>query len=215
MLPLALAAWLIHLASPGRIVAAIALQLCIATLLLATWSPWVVLPVAFVVALAVRHRSTLRTMDARTAAPLIAAVVPPLVWLAASGPALATLGSALEIPGHGLPSVLPTVAIVLVLLVVGGVLLRSHHPNFWIALKLGGELAPDETGDLILRGFAFTAYRQYRDTGVWTTPPVEQLCDVIAAIGGPVRVITADPGLAASIEKTCPKVDARVEVTPG
>ncbi|WP_309615167.1 hypothetical protein [Salinibacterium sp.] len=79
-------------------------------------------------------------------------------------------------------------------------------------MKLGGELAPDETGDLILRGFAFAAYRQYRDTGAWTTPPVEQLCDVIGAIGGPVRVITVDAGLEASIQATCPEVDARVEV---
>jgi hypothetical protein len=351
VLPLALAAWLIHLASPGRIVATMTLQLCIATLLLATWSPWVVLPVAFIVTLAVRHRTTLRTMDARTAAPLIAAVVPAIAWLAVvSGPALASFGGALEIPGHGLPAVTPVVVVALALLVTGGALLRSRPPilsgaiavaaatvtgigalaflardsgaltayypakfswmtavivgvialsfafgllartrspllgitavtvvvvvaaslgpplkrpdvvrppvqrilsgavwatgdrsaelilansdladpgilwnsgepdeafaNFWIALKLGGEYGPTSAnGNLALRGFAFTSYQQYRDTGAWVTPPVGQLCDVVGAIGGPVRVITVDAGLAASIQKTCPQVDARVELS--
>ncbi|MBG6056573.1 hypothetical protein IWX81_003013 [Salinibacterium sp. CAN_S4] len=353
VLPIALAAWLIYLASPGRIVAALALQFCIATLLLATWSPWVVLPAGFIIALTVRHWSTLRTMDARTALPVIASVVPAIVWLAvASAPALSTEGSAFEIPGHGLPSVVPVVAVALVLVVAGSALLRSQQPllsggivvvaatvtgigaltflardsggltgyypakflwqtaivvgvialslafgllsrtrrpllgmvavavlvviaaslgpplkradvvrppldrilsgavwasgdrsvdlilansdpanpgilwdsgepdeafaDFWIALKLGGELGNGTgTGDPVLRAFAFTAYQQYRDTGAWAVPPVEQLCEVVAAIGGPVRVITADAGLEASLQQACPDVDARVEVDRG
>ncbi|WP_309619727.1 hypothetical protein, partial [Salinibacterium sp.] len=60
------------------------------------------------------------------------------MWLAASGPALATLGSALEIPGHGLPGVVPVVAIALVLLVAGGVLLRSHRPVLSGAIAVSG-----------------------------------------------------------------------------
>lgn len=351
VLPIALAAWLIYLASPGRVVVALALQFCIATLLLATWSPWVVLPVGFIAALAVRHWSTIRTMDARTALPVIASVVPALAWLAvATGPALASLGSAFEIPGHGLPAVIPVVVVALVLLVVGGTRLRERPPllsgaiavaaatvagigilaflaresggltgyypakflwltaiivgvialsfafallsrtrrpllgviamavivviatsvgpplkradvvrsplerilsgavwatgdrstdlilansdpadpgilwdsgepdeaftDFWIVLKLGGELG-NGSGAPALRGFAFTAYQQYRDTGTWTVPPVEQLCEVVAAIGGPVRVITEDAGLETSIQATCPDVDARIEVIGG
>ena len=117
MLPLSLAAWLIHLATPGRIVVAIALQLCITTLLLATRSPWVVLPVDFIVELVVRHRSTLRTMDARTALPAFDPIVPAIVWLAlASAPALASDGGAFEIPGHGLPALIPVVMVALLLL---------------------------------------------------------------------------------------------------
>ena len=79
VLPILLAAWLIYLASPGRVVAALTVQFCIATLLLATWSPWVVMPAGLIVALAVRHWSTLKTMDARTALPAIASVVPAIM----------------------------------------------------------------------------------------------------------------------------------------
>ncbi|MDJ0325158.1 hypothetical protein QMG61_15435 [Cryobacterium sp. PH31-AA6] len=351
VLPIALAAWLIYVASPGRVVPAIAVQLCIATLLLATWSPWVVLPVGFIVALAVHHSSTLRTMDARAAWPALVAVVPAIVWLAvATGPALVSNGSTFEIPGHGLPAVLPIVVVALVLLLLGGRALRTQPPvfsgaiavaaatvagsgalvflardsgaftgyypakflwvsavivgvivlsftfallsrtrrpllgitavavlviiaaslgpplkrpgvvrpplerilsgavwatgdrsvdlilansdpadpgilwnsgepdeafaDFWIALKLGGELGNGSgTGDPTLRGFAFTAYQQYRDTGAWAVPPVEQLCEVVTAIGGPVRVITGDAGLEVSIQSTCPAVNARIDVT--
>ena len=351
VLPIALAAWLIYVASPGRVVPAIAVQLCIATLLLATWSPLVVLPVGFIVTLAVHHSSTLRTMDVRAAWPALVAVVPAIVWLAvATGPSLVSNGSAFEIPGHGLPAVLPIVVVALLLLLLGGTLLCTQPPvvsgaitvaaatvagsgalvflardsgaftayypakflwmsavvvgiivlsfafallsrtrrpllgitavgvlviiaaslgpplkrpgvvrpplerilsgaawatgdrsvdlilansdpadpgilwnsgepdeafaDFWIALKLGGELGNGSgTGDPTLHGFAFTAYQQYRDTGSWAVPPVEQLCEVVTAIGGPVRVTTGDAGLEASIQSTCPDVNARIDVT--
>ncbi|MGL4340109.1 MAG: hypothetical protein ACRCSP_06785, partial [Rhodoglobus sp.] len=366
VIPLALASWLIYLAVPTRPVIGIALQLCTATLMLATWSPWVVLPLALGLAQGMSQWSALRSITARTGWPLIIALLPLLCWLfLVSAPALAALGDAFQIPGHGLPGVIPVAVIVLVLLVLGAVLLRrrlavmaltsraeipppvlsaaiatttaivsgsgtllflardsdpltAYYPakffwlstvivgiiaasvffalvalsrrpllgiavgtlvilvaaslgpplkrpgfvirppvtrllagavwasgdrsaelilansdpsdpgilwasgepdeafiDFWIALKLGGELGADSAGysdgDPTLRGFAFAAYRQYRDTGSWMTPPVGQLCDVIQAIGGSVRVVTADPELEQSLNELCPALEAQVE----
>ena len=80
--------------------------------------------------------------------------------------------------------------------------------NFWVL-----EFNVSEIGaSAVLRNFTVSSYRELRDRGSYTAPPVDELCAVIAELPTPVTVFTADADLESQLDGLCRGVDATVVV---
>jgi hypothetical protein len=78
--------------------------------------------------------------------------------------------------------------------------------NFWLLAFDGGQIG----GSAIVRNVTFAGYREYRDTGEYSTPGIDALCQLIDGLDGEVEVITADPLLEEALAEVCPTATARV-----
>lgn len=80
--------------------------------------------------------------------------------------------------------------------------------NFWL-LELGDGQSDD--GQLA-RSFTYAGYREFRDTGSYTVPPIGTLCTVLAELPREPLIITADPSLEHALTAQCPAESAEVEL---
>ena len=126
-LPFLLASWLAFLHSARFPVVAIAVELGLGVLLTATWTPLIVFTAAFVVAILLRHRATLRVLRGRPLIVVTAAAAVFLVPFAFSAvPALSSGIATFLIPGHGLPFTGWILFLLIGGILVGAVLLRKR-----------------------------------------------------------------------------------------
>lgn len=80
--------------------------------------------------------------------------------------------------------------------------------NFWLIEFDAGE----EGRGGVLRGFAFTGYREFRDTGAYTPPEISQLCTVIEALPGDALIVTANPERKDELADACPEATPTFEI---
>lgn len=138
-LALALASWLVFVAAERSPVVAVTTEVALATLLLITWSPILLIPVALGLVLAVRHRRMLVVARGSGLATLVAAVALAL-GLAGSLtiPAFSVQSTALTASGQGFPAswVLVFALVAASLVAAAHLRTRSAAPVFPGALAL-------------------------------------------------------------------------------
>ncbi len=159
-LPFALATWLVFLQSRRAPMLAAALLLLLGFLLLAVWTPLVVIPGSLIIVLAVRNWSRLRVATARSAMIIGAAALLPLAYFTfASLPALQGSGDALTAGGHGFPFTGWILAVALVVAIVCAVLLRPLEEPVLEGLTVIGFAA--------IAGYAFLLYETFTPSDPW------------------------------------------------
>lgn len=118
VLPVLLATWLAFLASRRFPVTALVVLCGLATLVLATWAPLVLVPGALGIVILVRHWKLIRSLHGSAALVLVLGAAQVLAWVGiVTVPTFLSQGGAFEIPGHGFPSAWPVVPFLLVALV--------------------------------------------------------------------------------------------------
>ena len=126
-LPFLLASWLAFLQSARFPVVAIAVELGLGVLLTTTWTPLIVFTAAFVVAILLRHRATLRVLRGRSLIITTSAVLLFLVpFTLLAVPALSSGIASFLIPGHGMPVTGGILLLLLGIVLVGAVSLRRR-----------------------------------------------------------------------------------------
>ncbi len=78
--------------------------------------------------------------------------------------------------------------------------------DFWLLEFNGGAIG----GNDAVRGFSIEAYREFRDRGSYTPPPVGALCAVVTGLDRAVVVVTANAQLDEELDQACPS--ARVTI---
>jgi hypothetical protein len=192
-LVLALASWLTFVASSRAPLVALVTEVGIATLLLLTWSPVLLIPVALGVLIAARHRRLIVGARGLTLAGSLGAVA---LFLAYAGlltiPTFLVQSSALTAPGQGLPqSWMLALALVAVCLAAGAYLRsRLTIPVF------GGVLALVAACYLAMALFLFisremfdpwTAYYTVKLLWLVTAVLLPIGLSLVAAVGSTVR----------------------------
>jgi hypothetical protein len=118
VLPVLLATWLAFLSSRRFPVVALVVISGLTTLVLATWAPLVLLPGALGIVILVRDWKLIRSLHGPSALALGLGAAQVLAWVGiVTIPTFLAQGDALEIPGHGFPSVWPAVPFLLIALV--------------------------------------------------------------------------------------------------
>jgi hypothetical protein len=149
LFPILLGAWLAYLGSDRHPVAALATLLALSTVMLAVWTPLVLLIAALGVALVVRHRETFRRLRGVPLAGVIVGFALALAFIGvATIPTLASQAIALTASGSGylgFPNLWWPVPLILVLLVATLILARRRAVlpvvSAAIAVIVGGALA--------------------------------------------------------------------------
>ena len=160
-LPFALASWLALMQSQRMPLVSSVLLMLFGFLLLAVWTPLVLLPGAFLVAIALRNWSTIRVAQARQMViPLISAL-PFIAWfLLESLPGFVSVGDALTTVGHGYPFTGWILVVAAVVAVSCAIALRrgAHEPlaDGVVALTAAAAL-----------GFAAMIYLAHTDDEPW------------------------------------------------
>lgn len=118
VMPILLATWLAFLGSRRFPVVALVVVSGLATLVLATWAPLVLVPGALGIVILVRHWKLIRSLHGPAAIVLVLGAAQVLAWVGiVTVPTFLSQGGAFEIPGHGFPSAWPAVPVLLVALV--------------------------------------------------------------------------------------------------
>ncbi|MCU1543555.1 MAG: hypothetical protein JWM50_1420 [Microbacteriaceae bacterium] len=197
-LALLLACWLVFLASDRTPAPALTVLVALAILLLLTWTPVVLVPVAFGVVVAVRHRrALLRTRGVALATPLVAAVAFLGLTATLTAPTYFAQADELAAGGHGYPATW-----ILAIVLIGTALLSTA----WLRTRLAVPLFPGMSA-LLLASYAALASTLYvaRDLfDQWTAYYPAKLAWLLCALLMPVAAsllvgaLTINRGLARS-----------------
>jgi hypothetical protein len=146
LLPILLASWLVYLGSRQHPIAAFACLTGLATLVLATWTPTVLVPGALGAVILIRDRATFRGLTRPGSTVLLLGIGQLVIWAGVvSIPSYLAQGGALEIPGVGFPSTWWGLLAVAALLVGSLLLVRRlttlAMTSGTIAVLVGGAIA--------------------------------------------------------------------------
>jgi hypothetical protein len=104
-IPLLLASWLAFLAAKRTPLIAFSVLVALATLLLLTWTPLVLLPAGLGLVILARERARIRLLRGPSAVTFVAVLVPFILFLGINEvPALESQSGVLAIPGNDFPS---------------------------------------------------------------------------------------------------------------
>jgi hypothetical protein len=128
-LPLLLASWLAYLGAQRSPVIALGALVSLSALLLVTWSPVVLIPVALGTLVAARHRRQLLRAGITGLLPGAAIAVFVLLAVCLTVPSFFAQGKALAAAGHGFPATWLLLSVLAIATVAAAGLLRSRLPT--------------------------------------------------------------------------------------